>query len=289
MSSTSISLEAPNRLRSRLVPQFFGDYAAGMYAIAKRDALSLLSYRFRIYTQLTGSLVSVILFYYVSRLISHSRLGSANDYFAYVVVGLVILTALASTMTTMPARLHQELVAGTFERLLVSPFGATASMAGMTIFPFVMSLVQGTVTLAFAAIVFHMPVHWSTAPLALPVALLGTLSFVPFAMLLVAGALVVKQAGIGASFVMTGISLVAGFFFPPELLPAWIRWVSQVQPFTPALQLLRHLLVGTHMTESVTLSLVKIGGCAGVLLPLSIWIVWRALLFSQRRGTVTEY
>ncbi|HEX6490746.1 MAG TPA: ABC transporter permease, partial [Gaiellaceae bacterium] len=270
MSSTSISIQAPSRLRPRALPQVAGDYAAGMYALAKRDLLSLLTYRFRLYTQLAGSLVSVILFYYISRLVTHSRLGSSNDYFAYVVVGLVILTALGSTVTTMPARLHQELVAGTFERLLVSPFGATAAMAGMTIFPFVMALVQGIVTLAFASIVFHMPVHWSTAALALPVALLGTLSFVPFAMLIVAGSLVVKQASVGAGFVMTGISLVGGFFFPPDLLPTWIRWVSQVQPFTPALELLRHLLLGTALTESATLSLIKIGACAGILLPLSI-------------------
>ncbi len=289
MSSTSISAEMPRGLRSRALSQLFVEYAAGMYAIAKRDTLSLFSYRFRLYTQLVGSVVNVVLFYYISRLVTRSRIGSADDYFAYVVVGLVIFTVLGSTLSTMPTRLHQELAAGTFERLLISPLGATAGIVGMTIFPFVMALVQGTVTISVAALAFHMPIHWSTAGLAIPVALLGTLSFVPFAMLIVAGVLIVKQAGAGVGFVMTGISLVGGFFFPPELLPVWIRWLSEVQPFTPALELLRHLLVGTALTESAGLSFLKIGACAVVLLPLSVWSVAAALRFGQRRGTITEY
>lgn len=286
---TSMSIALPTRVGAPSRREVVGAYVAGMYAIARRDLLSLLSYRFRFFTTLAGSLVNVILFYYVSRLVAHSRLGSADDYFAYVVVGLVIFTVLASTLSTMPQRLRQELVAGTFERLLVSPLGATAAIAGMTIFPFLMALVQGIVTLTFAGLVFGMPLHWGTSPLAILVALVGTLSFVPFALLIVALVLVFKQAGAGVGFLMTGISLVGGFFFPPDLLPSWVRWASEVQPFTPALELMRHFLVGTALTESIAVSLLKIGLCAGLLLPVSVWVVSAALRLSQRRATVTEY
>ena len=86
---------------------------------------------------------------------------------------------------------------------------------------------------------------WSTASARVPVALLGSLAFLPFAVLITGVVFVFKQAGAGAGFLVTCLSLVAGVFFPVALLPNWIEWTSEVQPLTPALDLLRHLVVGT--------------------------------------------
>ena len=44
--------------------------------------------------------------------------------------------------------------------------------------------------------------------------------------------------------VITAIGLIAGFYFPVSLLPDWIRWTSNVQPFTPSVDLIRHCLAG---------------------------------------------
>jgi len=52
--------------------------------------------------------------------------------------------------------------------------------------------------------------------------------------------LLVKQTVMGASFIVSAISLVAGLYFPISLLPGYLRWASDVQPFTPAVDLLRH-------------------------------------------------
>ena len=49
---------------------------------------------------------------------------------------------------------------------------------------------------------------------------------------------------------MTCLSLVAGVFFPVALLPNWIEWTSEVQPLTPSLDLLRHLIVGTPIDSA---------------------------------------
>ena len=76
-------------------------------------------------------------------------------------------------------------------------------------------------------------------------------------MMLAAIVLLVKQTNAGAGLVVTGISLVAGLYFPVSLLPDWIQWASNVQPFTPAVDLLRYLLIGTPLEGSAMADLLK--------------------------------
>ena len=98
-----------------------------------------------------------------------------------------------------------------------------------------------------------------------------------------------KRASAGAAFIVAGLSLVAGIYFPPSLLPDWIEWLSDVQPFTPAAELLRHLLLGTSMSGSVAVSLLTLVGFAVVMLPVAGLILNASIKHSRRNGTITEY
>jgi len=258
-------------------------------ALVRRDAKIFISYRFRFATQLVSTFFGLVLFYYLSRIVGHNVFHTSNEYFAFAVIGLTVMEVLGATLAALPLSLRQELVAGTFERLVLSPFGAIGAVASMMVFPFLLSAVSALITLTLATLVFGMNLAWSTAAYAIPVALLGAAAFAPFSLLIAASVLSVKQAGAGAGFFVTGISLIGGFFFPVSLLPSWIRWASDVQPFTPALQLLRHLLVGTPATSSAWLTVAKLAGFAVVLVPASLVVLHRAIRFAQRRGTIIEY
>jgi ABC-type multidrug transport system permease subunit len=257
-------------------------------AIVRRDVAAFLSYRLRFISQTLSAFFSVVLFYYISRLVKVSTFGSPDNYFAYVVVGLVIMSSLVSTLSMLPARIRQELVAGTLERLLLSPFGAVAAIGAMILFPFLLAVVNGVITISFAALVFGMPIR-ATAPLALPAAALGAFAFAPFALFTAAVVVVAKQAQNGVGFLITGISLIGGFFFPVELLPHWIQWTSEVQPFSPALELLRYLLAGTPVSTSVSVALLKMALFGGVLVIPAAWSLALAIRLGQRRGTIMEY
>jgi ABC-2 type transport system permease protein len=262
---------------------------AAATALLRRDWLIFISYRLRFGTQLLSSFFSLTLFYYLSRLVHVAPFSGPDDYYAFAVVGLVILTVLNSTLGTPPARVRQELVAGTFERLYLSPFGPLWSLVSMLLFPFCFALLNGLLMLVFAGLVFGLHVQWDTAALAIPLSVLGALSFMPFGVGMLASVIVVKQASSGTTWVVAGISLVAGLYFPVALLPGWIQWASDVQPFTPATELLRHVLVGTPLTDSTWLELGKLVGFTAVLLPLSFWLVQAALQAGRRRGTLIEY
>lgn len=261
---------------------------AGASAIVKRDLIVFMSYRLRFLSEVVAATLGVAVFYYVSRLVTGGAFEDSDAYFGFAVVGLAVLEVLTAALVVMPLALRQELVAGTFERALVSPFGPVQCLLAMSIFPFLSALLSATITIAIAALVFGLPVDWSTAPLALPAAALGFVAFLPFAVLLTAAVFVVKQVGAGAGMLVTCLALVAGVLFPVALLPDWIEWMSDVQPLTPALDLLRHLVVGSPL-DSVWGAIARLAAFVAVLLPLSIAVLQACLRYAQRHGTVLEY
>lgn len=266
-----------------------GAHLRAATAVFRRDLQLFVSYRVRFITSVLGVFFSLTLFFYISKLVRVETFPTPEAYYAFVVVGLVILQVLNSTLQSPPTLVRQELVAGTFERLVLSPFGPIRGLAAMLLFPFLFALVLGFVMLAIGSILYGLDLRWSTAPLAVPVAVLGAMAFMPFGILLLAVALVVKQAAAGTTWIVAGISIIAGLYFPVALLPDWIEWASDLQPFTPAVNLLRNVLVGTPLPDPLASDLLRLVGFAVVTLPAATWALQRAVRLSQRTGTIIEY
>lgn len=259
-----------------------------MWGIVRRDAIIFASYRTQLVTQVISPLFAIAVFYYISRLLAVKSFHSPGGYFGYVIVGLVIVEILTLSLGIMPVTTRQELVSGTIERFLVSAHGPVNGILGTMLFPLCNALLSGALTLVIAALVFGLPLA-ATALLAIPVALLGVLAFMPFALLLVAIVLAFKQVAGASQFIVSGIAIVGGLYFPIALLPGWIRWASEAQPFTPATDLMRHLLVGTPLAHPAGLELLKLLGFAAVLLPAGLMLLRASIRHGQRSGTVAEY
>jgi ABC-2 type transport system permease protein len=213
---------------------------------------------------------------------------SPSGYFGYVIVGLVIVEILTLSLGLMPISVRQELVSGTIERFLVSAHGPVNGILGTLLFPLCNALLSGVFTLVLATAIFGLPLA-TTSLLAVPVALLGVVAFMPFALFLVAVVLAFKQVAGASQFIVSGIALIGGLYFPIALLPGWIRWASEVQPFTAATELMRHLLVDTPLAHPAWVELLKLLGFAVVLLPTSFLLLRLSIRWGQRSGTVAEY
>jgi ABC-2 type transport system permease protein len=264
-------------------------YLSAAAGVVMRDIRIFKSYPTRFFTHILTIFFSVSLFYYVSRLVEVPQLGSSDGYFAFVVVGLATLEVLTATLSITPMTVRGELLAGTFERLATSAFGPTGGIAAMMVFPTILALVGSVVTVIVAKLVFGLELNGATTLLAIPTALLGALAFFPFALLLSAAVLVVKQAGTGAAFIVSGLSIVGGAMFPIALLPEAVQWISEVQPLTPALQLLRWELVDAPFEGSKLEAVAKMIGFAIVVLPIGLLALAGAVDYCRKRGTLTEY
>ena len=257
-------------------------------AVMRRDLTIFLSYRTRLVSQALTSVFSLTLFYYVSRLVHVSGFTSPASYFGFVVVGIAMVGVLYSCFS-ISELVRQELVAGTFDRLLLSPFGAVRSVIAMSLFPLLYSFLMAALTLGLGCVLFGLQLHWSTVPLSVPVMALALLAFLPFGVLFAALTVVIKQGSVGTAWVIALLSIVGGLYFPVSLLPHWVQTSARLQPFTAATSELRHLLVNSPVSEGTAGSLVKLVVFAGVLVPASILVLSSAIRFGQRRGTIIEY
>jgi ABC-2 type transport system permease protein len=67
-------------------------------------------------------------------------------------------------------------------------------------------------------------------------------------------------------------------FVPTGSMPAGLRWFAEYQPFTPVNEILRCLLLGTHIgTDAVT----SAAWCAGITL---LSYLWAKRLYIRRAG-----
>jgi len=262
-------------------------YLVAMWATVRRDAAIFVSYRLRTVSQILGLLFSLTTFYYVARLVRPDAVGGHDRYFAFVVVGIVTVAVLGAALNTSQ-NVRLELMQGNFERMLVSPVGPAAGVISLALFPVLYASVVAVVVLLVAVGIFSIPLSVAGVPVALLVAGLATLAFIAVGMAFVALLIAFKSAS-GATWFISGMSLLGGAYFPVKLFPGWLRWVSQVQPFTPSVDLLRHALVGARLVEPVWLEVLKLGAFTAVLMPISMVMVWLAVQWSRRRGTITEY
>jgi ABC-2 type transport system permease protein len=262
-------------------------FPGAVAAFFRRDLAVQLSYRLRPLTSNLEIIFGLFLFYYISRLIHGGRFGTPQQYFDFVVVGMMVITIVQSCLS-VPMAFRTELVAGTFERLLLSPFGSTAAVLALMVFPITYALFRATLVFVFATVLFGFHPHWETSVAALPLGVLGALAFAPLALIFTAATLLFKQAP-GQGAVVGIIAFVSGVYFPIALLPGWLSWISQVQPFAPSVNLMRHLLVDTPVHGSAAGALAKIVGFIVIGLPVGTWLVATSARISRRRGTITEY
>jgi ABC-2 type transport system permease protein len=262
-------------------------YAGAVAATMKRDAHIFVSYRLRVISQVVAMLFSLTIFYYVGKLVPPGAIGPHGRYFSFAVVGIVTTAVLTSALGSAQI-VRMELMQGNFERILISPLGPVWGVIAVAAFPIAYSTVFAGAMLALAALLFGVPLHVGGIPAALGIGVLGALSLACIGLLFVA-ALIAFKSSLGATWVIAGLSLLGGAYFPLRLFPGWVRWTSDVQPYTPTVDLLRHVLTGTRPAEAIWLELLKLIAFTVALMPVCVGVLWLAVKVARRRGTIMEF
>ena len=71
------------------------------------------------------------------------------------------------------------------------------------------------------------------------------------------------------------LPFLSSAFVPTSSMPAGVRWFAENQPFTPVIQTLRGLLLGTPIGNSAVLA---VAWCAGIAL---LGYLWSGRLFAR--------
>ena len=258
------------------------------WAIVERDARVFRSYRQRPLLELVAPVLAVALFYEVSQLVSTTRFPTPAAYFEFAAVGLALTPMLRACLVSPAAALREEVLAGTFERLALSPLGAPTCLVATLVFPLAVALLSGLLILAVATALFGLAVEWPGALLAAPLGALTALALAPFGTLLLAAGVLFKQVGPGSGWLAAALALVGGVYFPSTQLPGWIGWAGDVQPLSAGLDLLRAALTGAAPGAPVGRELATLALFAVVGLPGAATVLNLACARARRRGTLLE-
>jgi ABC-2 type transport system permease protein len=193
--------------------------------------------------------------------------GGRDDYLDYVTPGILALAVAGAAQGTAIA-VAMDMSEGVIARFRTMAIARVSVLTGHVVGSLIQTLIAIAVVLAVALAMGFGP---TAGPLEW-VAAIGLLTMVTYAViwLAVALGLVSKNVETASNLPMPLIILpfLGSGFVPTDTMPAAMRWFAENQPFTPIMETLRGLLMGTPIGNS---GLIAIAWSVGVGLASYLW------------------
>jgi ABC-2 type transport system permease protein len=251
----------------------------GAFAYAMTDSSTMIRRQLRHmirYPSLTVMLVGMpiaflLLFVYVFGGTLGAGLGGASggrsDYLEYVVPGILLITVASGAQGTAIS-VAIDMTEGVIGRFRTMAIFRPSILVGHVVGSLFQTMLSSVIVLGVAVLIGF---RTTAAPLGW-MAAIGLLALTTFAVtwLSVAFGLVadsVETASNIPMFLMILPFLGSGFV-PTDSLPAGVRWFAEYQPFTPIMETLRGLLMGTPIGANAVLA---VAWCAAITLFGFVW------------------
>jgi ABC-2 type transport system permease protein len=261
-------------------------------AFLRRDFRINISYRASFALEGFSTLFALALFFYLSRVVDESQFstsqGLSGGYFGYAAVGLLVVTIIQVTLSSFSLKLREEQTTGTFEALMATPASPWLVVLSSALYDLLRATVSGLVLLAVAVAVFGLNLDLDPGSIAIAAAaLVGSLGLLASLGIAVAAFTVVwKRTTALAGMVVTGLSLLAGVYFPIEVLPSPLEEVAAALPFTWGLDVLRASLLGGDVDPA---QLAGLFAAAVVAMPPALVGFTLAVKRARSTGTLSQY
>jgi ABC-2 type transport system permease protein len=258
-------------------------------AILVRDYLVTRSYRGALATDLAFGALNVLVYYFISQTFEGAAtadLSGAPSYFDFAVVGIVVTMVVMAAAAGLARKIREEQLTGTLEVLAAQPIRTAELFAGLGALPFLLAGVRALIYLVMAALLLDLEAS-EASWVGLGAILLATGAAMS-ALGMIAGSvvLVVKRGEVILGALITGMALVSGAFFPIEVLPSWLQPLGDIVPTRFAYEGLRAALFRGSGWEDDVLALLAF---ASVCIPAAVWVGGRALEYTRRRGSLSQY
>ncbi len=214
----------------------------GIYTLWLRDVIRLWRDRVR----LIGSFIQPILFLFVlggglkGRVLSQ---GSPSNYQVFIFPGIILMSILfTSSFAGMAVVWDREM--GFLKEVLVAPISRTAVVIGKILGGASNSLIQGLFLLALAPFLKVFP---SVGQILMMFGVMVIVSLSQTAMGIALSARMSSSQGfmVLMNFIVLPIYFLSGAMFPLTHLPIWLSVLSQMDPLTYGVDLMRGILLGT--------------------------------------------
>ena len=164
------------------------------------------------------------------------------DYRDYMVPGILVqlVTVVGTLLTAMNIVREKEI--GTLDQLNVTPVTRSAFIAAKLIPLWCIALIELTLGLVVARVLFHVPMRGSLLLvfLAASVFLIAALGI---GLWISAVVETQQQAMFIAFFIMMIYVLMSGLFTPIRSMPVWAQWMTQINPVKHFIAIMREVLL----------------------------------------------
>ncbi|MEU3628089.1 ABC transporter permease [Amycolatopsis coloradensis] len=256
-------------------------------ALSMRDSATMLRRNIRHmqrYPSLTLMLVGqpivfLLLFVYVFGGTLGNGLGGAGgraEYVGYVTPAILLITVCSAALGTAIS-VATDMTEGIIARFRTMAISKASVLTGHVVGAFIQTAFALAVVFGVALLVGFSP----TAGVGEWFATVGVLALLTIALtwLSVALGLAAKSVETASNTPMVFMLLpfLGSGFVPTDSMPAWLRWFAEYQPFTPVIETIRGLLLGTPIGNSGWLA---VGWCAVLSI---VGYLWSKSLFAKER------
>jgi ABC-2 type transport system permease protein len=190
-----------------------------------------------------------------------------GTYINYLTPGIVILTV-GSGCATTALNLCMDMNEGIITRFRTMAISRTSVLTGQVLGSLIRTLTSVVLVLGVALLMGFRP----TASLVAWIAALGLIALLTLAVSWIAvvfGLVSKTPAGANSlSLIFQLLAYTSSALVSPDSMPAKVRWFAQHQPFTPVIDTLRGLLLGTPIGNSLVLA---VAWCIGLTLVGYLW------------------
>ena len=193
--------------------------------------------------------------------------GGRAAYVNYVTPGIILLTVAAAAQATAIS-VAMDTTEGIVARFRTMAISRASVLTGHVLGSMIQSMLGVAVVIGIAALVGFRP----TASLAAWIAAVGVLAMMSFALIWLSAALGLVSKSVETASNLPMFLLLLPFlgsgFVATDSMPAGVRWFAEYQPFTPATETLRGLLLGTPIGHN---AIIAVAWCAGIALLGYLW------------------
>lgn len=260
-------------------------------AFVLRDFYVATSYKFHFVFQLTAGFFIISFFYFMSQMMDAETTGRLigrfqTDYFSYVLIGIAAAGFLQTGLSGFAERLRTGMTEGSLEMTFSCPIRPIWVLLLPCLWAFFFEALKAFIVVVMGVLIFGADLSMANLPACLVILLLTITSYSVFGILSASIIMVIKRGDpINLAFTAAS-SLIAGAYFPTELLPGWLSVIAKILPMTYAYDGLRMtLLTGAGLAE-IQVDIVFLGLFTIIGLPLAVWVAQAAVARSKQEGTL---
>ena len=202
-----------------------------------------------------------------------------------LLIGAVVWAYLGIIFEFLTETVAWERWEGTIEYTFMAPLSRAMHLGGSGVFAVLYGLVRAILLFVVVAAFFGLAFEDANFVAALVILVVASVSFFGIGMMTAVLPLISPEKGAQLGFVAQGMLLVvSGVYYPVDVLPEWMQWISTISPATYALEGIRAAILDGASLGSLWHDIWPLLIIGAASIPLGLWIFNRGEVYAKRHG-----